>query len=82
MTHDKSIDTDLMCVGGRESIMGGRAKRSSPESVCIPEITRAASDFCGIQTHKGEVRSAWVPMISSISSTMFFPVINSPKHWK
>ena len=43
---------------------------------CIPEIMR---DFCGIQIHKGEVCSPWVPMINSISSTMFFPCDNFKK---
>ena len=33
-----------------ESILGNRAERSSPEWVCIPKI---ASDFSGIQIHKG-----------------------------
>ena len=39
-----------------------------------------ASDFCGIQTHEGELRSAWASMINSISSTMFFFCDNFTKN--
>ena len=41
-----------------------------------------ASDFCGIQTYNGELRSTRVPMIDSISYKNFFPVITSQKHQK
>ena len=43
----------------------------------LQKLLAIASDFCGIQTHRGELRSAQVavPMIDSISSTMFFHVI-------
>ena len=37
------------------------------------------NDFCGIQTHEGELRSARAPMIDSISSTMFFSCDNFTK---
>ena len=39
-----------------------------------------ASDFCGIQTHEGEVHSARSSIIDSISFTMFFPVTASQRH--
>ena len=36
----------------------------------------------GIQTHSGELISAWAAMIDSIFSTMFFSVITLQKLWK
>ena len=36
-------------------------------------------DFCGIQTHKGELCSAQAPIINSVSSTMLFSYDNFTK---
>ena len=38
-----------------------------------------ASDFCGIQTHEGELCFARAHMIDFISSAIFFPVITSQR---
>ena len=45
----------------RESIMGPRAEQISPEFV-FQKSQAIASDFCGIHTHKGELRSTWAPL--------------------
>ena len=38
-----------------------------------------ASDFCGIQTHKSELRYARAPMMDAISSTMIFSCVKLTK---
>ena len=53
-----------------------------PSDFVFQKSRAIASDFCGIQAHEGELRSARAPMIDSISFTMFFPVITSQKHRK
>ena len=53
-----------------------------PVRVCIPKITSTSEWFCGIQIHEGERRSAWVPMIDTISFTMFFSCDNFPCDYK
>ena len=58
----------------RESIMGARAATefARVSLYCRNHDSRAiASDFCGIQTHEGELHSARALMIDFISSTMF-----------
>ena len=43
-----------------------------PSEFVFQKSQAIVSDFCGIQTHSGELLSAWVPMIDSISAKMFF----------
>ena len=54
--------------------------RVHPSEFVFQKSPAIASDFCGIQNHEGELHSARVPMIDSISSTMFFLVMTSEKH--
>ena len=46
--------------------------RVHPSEFVFQKSQAIVSDFSGIQTHEGELHSARVPMINSISSTMFF----------
>ena len=50
-----------------------------PREFVFHKSRAIASDFCGIQTHDGELRSTRASMIDSISSTIFFSVITSHK---
>ena len=52
--------------------MGARVNGVHPSEFVFQKSRAIASDFCGIQTHEGELRSARAPTIDYISSTMFF----------
>ena len=53
--------------------------RVHPHDFVFQKSRAIARDFCGIQTHEGELHSARVPMIDFISSTMFASCDNFTK---
>ena len=71
-----------MCILYRESITDAVRNGVHPSEFVFQKSRAIVSDFCGIQTHEGELYSTRAPMIDSISSTMFFPVITSQKYRK
>ena len=53
-----------------------------PSEFVFQKSRATASDFCGIQTHKGELHSTWAPWSILFLPQCFFPVITSQKHQK
>ena len=72
----------MLWLGYRESIMDARAERSSPEWVCISKVTSNSQWFLWNTNSQGWTRFPTAPMIDSISSTMFFPVIIIHCKWQ
>ena len=80
--HEVSGNDGIDNAGYRESIMGIHAEQSSPEWVCIPEITSDSKWFLWNTNSRG-----WISFRTGIHDRFYFyhnvfPMMTSQKCWK